>query len=121
MSGLDLSVVPAQRLGSQEPVEPQKGRCGEDDCPTPPSARAYRVEWAFEGNMWVRRFGRLPRVARVSCRCRPVEFELLALGGLYWIRRFERTGDGLVVRVSPQAANRWVGELWSLIMSGEAW
>ncbi|WP_343953748.1 hypothetical protein [Nonomuraea longicatena] len=50
-----------------------------------------------------------------------MEYELLAVGGLYWIRRIERADDGLVVRVSPQAANRWVGELWSLIMSGEAW
>ncbi|GAA0938305.1 hypothetical protein [Nonomuraea longicatena] len=108
--------VPAQRASGPETA----GRCGEDDCPAPASARSYRVEWEFEGNRWLLRFGRLPRVVRVSCRCQVVEYELLAIGGLQWIRRIERTGDGLMVRVSPQATNRWVDELWSLIMSGDA-
>jgi hypothetical protein len=109
-------------LGAEVPARRPAGppRCGEDGCPAPASARAYRVKWEFEGNRWMARFGRLPRVVRVSCRCRPVEYELLVVGGLYWIRRTERTGDGLVVRVSPQAANCWVGELWGLIMSGDA-
>jgi hypothetical protein len=120
MSGLGVSVVPAQRLSGPEPSGRGEGRCGEDDCPAPPSPRAYRVKWEVEGNMWVRRFGRLPRVVRLSCRCRPVEYELLAIGGLHWIRRTERTGDGLVVRVSPEAANSRVGEWWGLIMSGDA-
>jgi hypothetical protein len=116
VKGLDVAAVPAQR----EPAGRREGRCGEDDCPAPPSQRAYRVKWEVEGSMWVRRFGRLPRVVRLSCRCRPVEYELLAIGGLHWIRRTERTGDGLVVRVSPEAANSRVGEWWGLIMSGDA-
>jgi hypothetical protein len=120
VKGHDGAAVPAQRSNGQEPVGPQKGRCGEDDCPAPPTAWAYRVKWEVEGNRWMRRFGRLPRVMRISCRCRPVEYELLAIGGLHWIRRTERTNNGLVVQVSPQATNRWVGELWRLIMSGDA-
>ncbi|GAA0916112.1 hypothetical protein [Nonomuraea longicatena] len=113
-----LPMVPAQRLSGPEPF---RGRgCGEEYCPAPVSARPYRVEWQFEGNMWVLRFGRQPRVVRLSCRCRPVEYEELAIGGRHWIRRIERTGDGLVVHVSPESANRWVDELWDQIMSGDA-
>jgi hypothetical protein len=118
VKGLEVAAVPAQRPTGRQSAGPPG--CGEDDCPASPSAWAYRVKWEFEGNMWVRRFGRLPRVMRISCPCRPVEYELLAIGGLHWIRRTERTKDGLVVRVSPQAANRWVGEVWGLIMSGDA-
>jgi hypothetical protein len=120
VKGLDVAGVPAQRPAGRQPVEPQEGRCGESDCPAPASRWAYRVEWQVEGRMWVRRFGRLPRVVRLSCPCRPVEYELLAIGGLHWIRRTERTGDGFVVRVSPEGTHGRVGELWRLIMSGDA-
>jgi hypothetical protein len=116
VDGLGVSVLPAQRLSGPEPL----GRCGEGECPAPASRWAYRVKWQVESTMWVRRFGRLPRVVRLSCPCRPVEYELLAIGGLHSIRRTDRTGDGLVVRVSPEAANSRVGEWWSLIMSGDA-
>ncbi|GAA0938681.1 hypothetical protein GCM10009560_48800 [Nonomuraea longicatena] len=116
MSGLPM--VPAQRLSEPEPS--WESRCGEEYCPAPVSARPHRVEWQFEGNMWVLRFGRPPRVVRLSCRCRPVEYEELAIGGRHWIRRIERTGGRLIVHVSPEAANRQAGELWSLIMCGDA-
>ncbi|WP_343954653.1 hypothetical protein [Nonomuraea longicatena] len=66
------------------------------------------------------RFGRQPRVVRVSCRCRPVEYEELAIGGRHWIRRIERTDHGLVALISPEAVHSKVSELWSLIMSGDA-
>ncbi|GAA0916322.1 hypothetical protein [Nonomuraea longicatena] len=116
-----LPVVPAQRLSEPGSSSRWESRCGEEYCPAPVSARPYRVEWQFEGNMWVLRYGRQPRVMRLSCRCRPVEYEELAIGGRHWIRRIERTGDGIVLQVSPETANRWVGELWDLIMSGDAW
>ncbi|GAA0953099.1 hypothetical protein [Nonomuraea longicatena] len=116
-----LPMVPAQRLSGPEPSRGREDRCGEEYCPAPVSARPYRVKWQFEGNMWVLRFGRQPRVVRLSCRCRPVEYEELAIGGRHWIRRIERSGDGLVVHVSPETANRWVDELWDQIMSGDAW
>ncbi|GAA0921494.1 hypothetical protein [Nonomuraea longicatena] len=114
MSGLDVAVVPAQR----EPEGRWEGRCSEDYCPAPVSARAYRVSWQVEGKMWVVRFGRSPRVIRLSCRCQPVEYEELAIGGLHWIRRFDRTGDRLVVQVSRETTNRRVSELWDGIMFG---
>ncbi|WP_343951528.1 hypothetical protein [Nonomuraea longicatena] len=57
---------------------------------------------------------------RSSCRCRPVEYEELAIGGLHWIRRTDRTGPGHVVHLSPETTTSRVNELWSLIMSGDA-
>ncbi|WP_343955255.1 hypothetical protein [Nonomuraea longicatena] len=78
-------------------------------------ADAVRLDWSTP----VPRFGRV-RVVGHTCECKARVYELCTSGGLAWVRRIDRHSPGETVRVTHPCRVGEAGELWALILAGEA-
>ncbi|MFE3451589.1 hypothetical protein ACFXJ8_21965, partial [Nonomuraea sp. NPDC059194] len=59
------------------------------------------------------------RVVEYTCSCRVIVYELLRCSGLYIIRRTHQTTPAKVAYAGPWR-HRVAGQMWTLILTGEA-
>ncbi|MFI6290049.1 hypothetical protein ACIBEJ_00600 [Nonomuraea sp. NPDC050790] len=86
------------------------------NCRTDPNAET--ITWGSADDTG--RFDREPRVVAMTCPCGDVWFEQVAIAGLYWIRRIERSGpDDVKVSETDASSADEVAALWEKITSGK--
>ncbi|MGW5689232.1 hypothetical protein [Nonomuraea sp. NPDC003754] len=60
------------------------------------------------------------RVRASTCQCSEIVYEYCAAGGLYFIRRHDRTGPKASITETAWLNQRPMGALWLRILDGEA-
>ncbi|WP_431897211.1 hypothetical protein [Nonomuraea sp. bgisy101] len=60
------------------------------------------------------------RVQASTCGCSQVIYEYCSAGGLFFVRRHDRTGDRMSVMESDWLIRRLTESLWLRILNGEA-
>ncbi|MFD9950737.1 hypothetical protein ACFWYW_58620 [Nonomuraea sp. NPDC059023] len=60
------------------------------------------------------------RVRATTCQCSQIFYEFCIGGGLYFIRRYDRTGARTTLTETEWRHRRLMEELWQRILNGEA-